>query len=150
MNSDPNSESWTKRFEKWIPKGAMIDIGKYVSKDAGWNEAKVRSEFVIKIKRTIGKFPLGREAVSMYYCMLDARTPLWVKSTVAGALAYFILPFDAVPDFIPLIGFGDDLGVLAGTLSAIITHITPEHRKQADEWIEEQHLIIDVEPLTTG
>lgn len=43
---------------------------------------------------------------------LDKRTPLLAKALVVGALAYVILPFDIMPDFIPFAGIIDDAAVL--------------------------------------
>ncbi len=44
-----------------------------------------------------------------------------------GALAYFILPSDVIPDFIPGMGYTDDASVLAAALAAVRTHLRPEH-----------------------
>ena len=137
------ADFWANRVKAWLPRGKTINTDRYVGKDANVNEATVRSGFLAKAKREMRHFPLAREAVAMYICMLESRTPVWVKTTVAGALAYFILPFDAIPDFLPMIGFGDDLGVIAATLSTVSTHVTAEHRDQAEEWINREHIIID-------
>jgi len=48
-----------------------------------------------------------------------------------AALAYFVLPFDFVPDFLPMIGFADDAAVLATAIRMVATHITPDHREAA-------------------
>ncbi len=138
------ADFWANRVKAWLPKGKTIDTDRYVGKDPNVNEATIRRGFSSKLKSTMRHFPLAREAVAMYFCMLDSRTPVWVKTTVAGALAYFILPFDAVPDFIPIIGLGDDLGVIAATLSAVSTHVTAEHRDQAEEWIHREDIDIDI------
>jgi uncharacterized membrane protein YkvA (DUF1232 family) len=48
-----------------------------------------------------------------------------------GALAYFVLPFDFIPDVMPLIGFTDDAAILATAIKLVATHITPNHREAA-------------------
>ena len=48
-----------------------------------------------------------------------------------GALAYFVLPFDFVPDMLPFIGFTDDAAVLATAIRLVAVHIRPEHREAA-------------------
>ncbi len=48
-----------------------------------------------------------------------------------GALAYFMLPFDFIPDMLPLIGFTDDAAVLATAIRLVAVHITPQHREAA-------------------
>ena len=60
----------------------------------------------------------------MYFCVLDPATPVWVKAIAAAALAYFILPLDAVPDLLPIVGLSDDASVLAAAFAAISTHVT--------------------------
>jgi uncharacterized membrane protein YkvA (DUF1232 family) len=54
-----------------------------------------------------------------------------VQATLLGAVAYFILPFDFVPDMLPLLGFTDDAAVLATALRIVSGHITQEHRDAA-------------------
>lgn len=70
-------------------------------------------------------------ALQLYYAARHPDTPAWAKSVVYGALAYFILPMDAVPDLIPGAGYTDDLGVLAMALATIAMRVTPEIREQA-------------------
>lgn len=139
----------TTRFKGWGGKGLkgeVIDPEAYVGHDAARNEEKVRQGFARKAKRFLRLIPLASEAVAAYFCMLDNRTPLWVKGTVAGALAYFILPIDALPDFLPVVGMGDDAGVIAAALTAVSAYINEGHRRQAHEWLETEHIVIDVKP----
>jgi uncharacterized membrane protein YkvA (DUF1232 family) len=107
----------------------------YVGNDEARNEQVVREGFVVKAKRSLNRLPLAHETVAMYFCLLDPRTPLWVKGTVAMALAYFILPLDAIPDLLPLVGLSDDAGVLAAAFAAVSSHINDEHRARAREWM---------------
>jgi uncharacterized membrane protein YkvA (DUF1232 family) len=108
----------------------------YVGSDEPHNEEIVRERFAAKAKRYLRQLPLAHETVAMYFCLLDSRTPIWVKATAAAALAYFILPFDAVPDLLPIVGLGDDASVIAAALTAIAAHITPEHHARARAWME--------------
>jgi len=48
-----------------------------------------------------------------------------------ATLAYFILPFDFIPDMLPVIGFADDAALLAATIALVSSHITPAHRAAA-------------------
>jgi uncharacterized membrane protein YkvA (DUF1232 family) len=91
----------------------------------------VRRSFWDKVRRTLGLVPFLEDAIAAFYCALDPATPGWVKATLIGALAYFILPFDAIPDFIVGLGYTDDLAVLAGAIKAVGAHITDEHRDRA-------------------
>ena len=94
-------------------------------------EKKVRAEFWDKLKRVAGKLPFVDDLVAAYYCSMDVDTPLKVRATLLGALAYFILPIDLVPDFIAGIGYGDDAAVLAAAISLVSAHIKPAHRLAA-------------------
>ena len=96
----------TKHFPRWLKRGP-IRPEEYVGSDEARNEQVVRTSFGVKAKRYLRMIPMAAEVVAMYFCLLDAATPIWVKATAAAALAYFILPFDAVPDFLPIVGLGD-------------------------------------------
>lgn len=72
-------------------------------------------------------------ALLLQYMMKSEDVPLKVKLILSAALGYFILPVDFIPDFAPLIGFADDLGVLLLVLRQMAVHITPEIRKNARE-----------------
>ena len=63
------------------------------------------------------------KALWLYYAAQDPGTPSWAKATIYGALGYFIVPVDVIPDFTPVVGFADDLGVLALAVAAVATQI---------------------------
>ena len=79
---------------------------------------------------------LVENALSLYYCALDPETPAWAKSIIYGALAYFILPLDAIPDTIPLVGYSDDVGVLAAALGAVASHLKDIHIERARQTLK--------------
>jgi len=124
----------------WNRKKAPVDPEAYVGVDVARNEEVVREGFAAKARRCLNKLPLAAETVAMYFCMLDPKTPVWVKGVAAAALAYFVLPLDAVPDLLPIVGLGDDAGVLAAALSAVSTHVTDEHRSRARAWMADAKL----------
>jgi uncharacterized membrane protein YkvA (DUF1232 family) len=95
------------------------------------DEARVRAGFWKKIKATAAHIPFAEDALAAYYCAFDRQTPLHVRAALWGALAYFIMPFDVIPDYLPLIGYTDDAAVLAAALRLVATHIKPEHREAA-------------------
>ena len=76
-------------------------------------------------------------ALILYYCYLDDETPQWAKLFIAGALVYFISPIDVVPDFVPGVGYTDDLSVMALAMAAVAAHIKREHRDHAEEQINQ-------------
>lgn len=91
----------------------------------------VRRRFWTKLKQVAAKIPFAEDVVAAYYCAFDSRTPRHVQAALLGAIAYFILPFDFIPDMLPVLGFTDDAAVLATAIRMVATHITPEHREAA-------------------
>ena len=100
------------------------------------NERKVRARFWPKLAKVFASIPFAEDAVAAYYCAFDRATPLRAKGVLLGALAYFVLPFDAIPDFLVGIGFTDDMAVLLAAISMIRTHLKPEHYDRARETLE--------------
>jgi uncharacterized membrane protein YkvA (DUF1232 family) len=98
---------------------------------AARDEARVRRGFWPKLRRHAAQLPFAEDLVAAYYCAFDRRTPRRVQAILLGALAYFVLPFDFVPDMLPIIGFTDDAAVLATAVQVVAAHIAPEHRDAA-------------------
>src|SRR5215468_1965450 len=91
----------------------------------------VRRRFWIKLKRVVAKLPFAEDLLAAYYCAFDKQTPRHVQVALLGAVAYFILPFDFIPDVMPVIGFTDDAAILATAIRLVATHITEVHREAA-------------------
>ncbi len=91
-----------------------------------------------KVRETVGKIPFTEDAVAAYYCAVDRATPLGVKAILMGALAYFIMPVDVIPDFIAGLGYTDDAAVLIAAIKAIRDNLRPEHRDKARKLLEKQ------------
>ncbi|MNH43102.1 hypothetical protein D3C79_1049300 [compost metagenome] len=72
--------------------------------------------------------------ITLYYCSIDPKTPLSAKATAIGALAYWILPLDVIPDFVPIAGFADDATAVWLAYKSISSHITDEHREKAEQF----------------
>ena len=99
-------------------------------KTAGQEET-VRDGFWKTVRRAARQVPFMEEVVAAYYCALDTRTPARVRATLLAALAYFVMPFDFVPDLLALIGFSDDVAVIAAAIAMVRGSITPAHREAA-------------------
>jgi uncharacterized membrane protein YkvA (DUF1232 family) len=95
------------------------------------DEERVRRGFWPKVQRVAARLPFAEDLLSAYYCAFDGHTPLQVKAALLGALAYFVLPVDFMPDILPLLGFTDDALVLVTALRMVSGHITVEHREAA-------------------
>jgi uncharacterized membrane protein YkvA (DUF1232 family) len=92
---------------------------------------RVRKSFWIKIKRVAAKLPFAEDLLAAYYCAFDRETPRHVQAALLGAIAYFVLPFDFMPDMLPVLGFTDDAAVLATAIRMVASNIKPEHREAA-------------------
>ena len=95
------------------------------------DRARVRKEFWIKLKRVAARLPFVEDLLAAYYCAFDRQTPRHVQAALLGALAYFILQFDFMPDVLPVLGFTDDAAVLATAIRMVASHISPVHRAAA-------------------
>lgn len=106
--------------------GRGFDLGGMTAR-----EATVRTEFWTKLRRVLGRIDFAREAVAAWYCAIDPATPARVKAILLGALAYFILPVDVIPDFILGFGFTDDAAIFWAAWKAVGAHIQDRHRARA-------------------
>ena len=83
----------------------------------------------------------GRELVEralwLYYAAERPDTPRWARLTIYGALAYFILPLDAIPDLLPGAGYVDDMGVLGAALLTVASHVDASVKRRARERMRE-------------
>jgi uncharacterized membrane protein YkvA (DUF1232 family) len=113
---------------------------------AAWNEADfsaanadrlardedtVRRGFWRKARRFAARVPFAEDLLAAYYCAFDRDTPMQVKAALLGALAYFVLPLDVMPDVMPMLGFADDAAVLATAVRLVASHLRPAHREAA-------------------
>ena len=69
------------------------------------NETRVAHGFWPKIRRTAARIPFAGEALSVWFAARDPETPATAKGLMLGALAYFVMPIDAIPDVFAGIGF---------------------------------------------
>jgi len=100
---------------------------RYFSDGSFWNT----------VRRAAGRTgrELLEEAITLYHCLRDPDTPAWARAVIVGALGYFVLPIDAIPDFLPGIGFTDDLGVFLAATTCVAFHVKPEHRARARRFV---------------
>ncbi len=62
-------------------------------------------------------------ALLLFYALKSKNMPITAKATVMGALGYFILPMDIIPDFIPVAGYSDDLAALLAVLKTVSMYV---------------------------
>jgi uncharacterized membrane protein YkvA (DUF1232 family) len=100
------------------------------------DEQLVRSGFWVKMRKAAKRTSFAREAMAAYYCAVDPVTPTRARLILLAALAYFIMPADAIPDVIAGLGFTDDAAVLFATWRAVGPEVKDHHRDQARAKLE--------------
>lgn len=103
--------------------------GEYYDENRFWKKAK-------RITKRTGRTVL-RPVLLLYYLMQDSHVSIKDKAYIIGALGYFVLPIDLLPDFIVGLGYTDDLAVVGLLLKHLHDSITPEIEERADMKINE-------------
>ncbi len=101
----------------------------HYSDESFWDKVKT-------VALTAGR-ELIEKALWLYYALMDSDTPKKAKLIILGALGYFILPFDLIPDFIPFVGYTDDLAVLASAIVTVASNIKQVHKEKAADRLRE-------------
>lgn len=101
------------------------------------DEAKFGADFMARLKRVAKRIPFAEDLLAAWFCARDPATPRRVRLTLLAALGYFVLPIDAIPDIMPLLGFTDDAAVIAAAIAAVAGSITIEHRERAKKAMAE-------------
>ena len=70
-------------------------------------------------------------ALLLYYTLKSSNVSLKDKAIISGALGYFILPIDIIPDYIPIIGYTDDLSILIYAYKKVKSNIDDTIREKA-------------------
>ena len=110
----------------------------------GKREKTVRQKFLPAFRKAVRHIPFARDLVAAFYCALDPQTPLRVRGILLAALAYFIMPFDVIPDFFAVIGYTDDVAVLAAAFAMVSGNIRPQHYEAADRALADEPLAADL------
>ncbi len=79
--------------------------------------------FKTKLSNITGLEKLFDAAKQVHALLRDPQTPIWVKGLCIGVLGYLIVPTDVVADYIPVLGYGDDLAALTAALATIVAHM---------------------------
>ncbi len=100
-----------------------------LTRHAAADEAGLRRRFWRRLLREAASIPFLEDVLTAHYCAFDRHTPLYVKAMLVGAIVYFVLPDDLLPN--SLLGLADEAAVLAAAFKAVSSHIKPEHREAA-------------------
>jgi uncharacterized membrane protein YkvA (DUF1232 family) len=126
-------QSW--REESW--QGPFSSAEMDAARRALRDEEGLLAEVLALVRKFARRLPFAEDVLAAYHCVRDPATSLRVKLILLAALAYFVMPFDAVPDFLPIIGFTDDAAVIAAAIASVRSAILPEHRVAARETLFE-------------
>lgn len=108
----------------------IVKYGSHYSDKAFWTK-------VLRITKKVGASVL-KPVFLLYYLLESDTVPMKHKAYIIGALGYFILPFDLIPEsLLPMIGFADDIAVMSFVLKLVDDSITPEIRAKATARVEE-------------
>ncbi|MCY0092732.1 YkvA family protein [Hoeflea ulvae] len=110
-------------------EGEILEPGhKTGDTGAGADENSVKAGFWRTFRKAAGQIPFAEDVVASYYCALDPQTPGKSKAVLIGALAYFVMPMDAIPDILAFVGFSDDIAVLSLAIATVRANLTEAHR----------------------
>ena len=112
-------------------------------------------DFIAKVTKAAKKagIKVVYLALILYYVLKSPKVKMADKGKIWGALGYFILPIDFIPDFIPIAGYTDDLAALLWAFYSVAKNVTPEIESQAKQklhdWFgdyDETEIIIEKNP----
>lgn len=122
----------TNRIEE-VPFEEVHEVqkyGTYYSDNHFWKKIE-------RIAKKVGATVL-LPVFTLYYLLQDEKVSLQHKAYIVGALGYFILPIDLIPDgILPIIGFTDDIAVMTLVLKLVKDSITPEINARANARVSE-------------
>lgn len=122
-------EFWKKPFSR-----AEMDA----MRRAAGDEAGVFKDMWRLVRKVGRKLPFAQDVLAAFYCATDPATDRRVKLILVGVIAYVVMPFDVIPDLLPIIGFSDDAALLAAAIASVAGAIRPEHRQRAREALDRE------------
>lgn len=85
----------------------------------------VEEKLWVKLEKFGKKLSFARDIMALYQYLIDTTVSWHRKAIIVGALIYFIVPIDSIPDIAPLIGYMDDLGVITAVLKFMGSELIP-------------------------
>lgn len=94
-----------------------------------------RKNSILEFFKKTGRY-VTKKALLLYHVMTSRKVPFKEKLKICAALIYFIIPLDLVSDFIPFLGFGDDIVAIAWALHSAYSNVTPEIEQKVKEKLD--------------
>ena len=132
---DVNPGSGSGSGSDFDPRSVLDPAKALVPATVRVNERRVARGFWPKIRKVAAKVPFAADALSLWWCAKDPETPTAAKGMMFAALAYFVLPFDAIPDVLPAIGLTDDAAVIAAVIALVGRNLKPRHKNAAQDFL---------------
>lgn len=120
--SNEDIENLKGKAEK-MDEDTLQKHGKHYSEEGLWNKIK-------KYSKKVGSTAVY-VVLLLYYVLQKEEVPMKNKAIIIGALGYFILPLDLIPDFAAGVGYTDDIGVLLAALWQVSKYIDADVKNQA-------------------
>lgn len=98
-------------------------------------QPRLAKRFWRKLKTTVSYLPGAETFLAAFHAAVDPKTPATAKAVLFGALGYFVVPVDFIPDIFGAMGYGDDLAVIFAAIKAVESSITDAHRERAAAWL---------------
>ena len=132
MSGDPKASPHVKpegfdAAEAIDPSRALIPAVQRV------NERRVARGFWPKLRKVAARVPFASDALSVWFCARDPATPRAAKAMMMAGLAYFVMPADAIPDVLAVVGFTDDAAVIAALMAIVGKNLKPQHKASAQK-----------------
>ena len=128
-----SEDQYNKNEDQYNREEEMARYSDHYDENAFWEKLK-------KYAKKAG-IKVCYAALLLFYVLKSPSTSAKDRAKIIGALGYFILPIDLIPDFIPVAGYTDDLAALVWGVYCVIKSITPEVKAQAavklHEWFGE-------------
>ena len=112
-----------------MPNELDSKYAKNYSEEGFWEKTK-------SVLKSAGLLTLYK-ALQLYYVLKESSCPAHIKAAILAALGYFILPIDVVPDFIPVVGFGDDLAAITAALLMAQAYVDEEVKRKARDKLDD-------------
>jgi uncharacterized membrane protein YkvA (DUF1232 family) len=105
-----------------------LDFGGETEEQASYKIEFVEDNLWSKLEKAGKKITFAKDIKALFYYMKDSYVPWYRKAIVVAGLIYFIVPLDAIPDFAPMVGYLDDLGVIASLLKYLGKELVPYYK----------------------
>lgn len=128
MNETFGQDRWQHPFSK-----SEMEATRRALRD----EEGLLAEVLALVRKLARRLPFSQDVLAAYCCVRDPATSARVKFILLAALAYFIMPIDALPDVLPIVGFTDDAAVIAAAIASVRSAILPEHHARAQSMLDE-------------